>query len=64
MNENQNAESRAAVEDVEGHRVALPHVDGVDDVEGHRRTLPNADSEEADDVSGHVQPPRDLDIER
>jgi hypothetical protein len=48
MNENQNAESRAAVEDVEGHR----------------RTLPNADSEEADDVSGHVQPPRDLDIER
>ena len=51
-------------DDVEGHRLAVPHAEGVDDVEGHRLAVPHAEAEEADDVSGHVQPRRDLDIER
>ena len=48
MNENQNPEVRNADEDVEGHK----------------RPLFGAEADETDDVSGHVQPRRDLDIER
>jgi hypothetical protein len=49
-----NAENKnqdLTTEDVEGHRTAADQVEGLvkDDV---------------DDVSGHVQPRRDLDIER
>ncbi|GAW49952.1 MULTISPECIES: hypothetical protein [unclassified Nocardioides] len=52
-------------DDVEGHRLNVPKIDGADDdVEGHRLNVPKANADEADDVSGHVQPRRDLDIER
>ena len=52
-------------EDVEGHRLNVPKIDGADDdVEGHRLNVPKVDGDDADDVSGHVQPRRDLDIER
>ena len=48
--------------DVEGH-IRVRIVAEKDDVEGHiRRVL--AIDEEDDDVAGHVEPPRDLDIER
>ena len=54
-----------ADDDVEGHRLNVPKIDGADDdVEGHRLNVPKVDGDDADDVSGHVQPRRDLDIER
>jgi hypothetical protein len=54
-------------EDVQGHLSS----EGEYDVEGHigveveadRQALPDADGD-TDDVEAHVQPPRDLDIER
>jgi hypothetical protein len=78
MNENQQAAADVEIEDVQGHRVGPkvdgpedveghrvgPKVDGPEDVEGHRLAVPHAEADEADDVSGHVQPRRDLDIER
>ncbi len=50
-------------EDVEGHRRTTPEPQTEEDVEGHRRVTPPA-SDAEDDVEGHVQPPRDLDVER
>jgi len=49
--------------DVQGHgRLASEVPDAEDDVEAERRiTLAREDD---DDVEAHVQPPRDLDIER
>jgi hypothetical protein len=61
MSEN-TTPAEPAGQDVGGHRI----VDKVEDVEGHRLyvTQPEKDENEDDDVEGHVQPRRDLDIER
>ena len=48
--------------DVEGH-IRVRIVAEKDDVEGHIRRVLAIDEENAD-VEGHVEPPRDLDIER
>ena len=67
MNENLNPEVRYAaddIEDVEGHKRPIFGLEADEDVEGHKRPLFGAEADETDDVSGHVQPRRDLDIER
>ncbi len=53
-----------ADEDVEGHKRPIFGAEADEDVEGHKRPLFGAEADETDDVSGHVQPRRDLDIER
>ena len=57
-------------EDVEGHVVSQLSSEGEYDVQGHigveverERLLPDA-PEGDEDVEAHVQPPRDLDVER
>jgi hypothetical protein len=77
MTENQNPADIASTEDVEGHKRPITHVEGEEDVEGHKRPVSHLEGEEdveghkrpvthvdGDDVEGHVQPRRDLDIER
>jgi hypothetical protein len=52
MNENTEIRVVEDVEDVEGHGAPAPE------------TLAKLVRDEVDDVTGHVQPRRDLDIER
>lgn len=46
----------ADTEDVEGHRLVTPPEPNPD--------AEREDADDEDDVAGHMQPPRDLDIER
>lgn len=75
MTEREYAEHEPLGEDVEGHRIVRGSAADGDDVEGHARRMITEDTDdvegharrmiaEDDDVEGHVQPPRDLDIDR
>ncbi len=57
------ADGPDAQDDVEGHRAFLD-ADAEEDTEGHRYLTHKVDAGDEDDVEGHVQPRRDIDVER